>query len=55
MKKILYTITCGLLFGMSSCQDIFLDLDPLDTRTDAVYFKKLLTSKSMLLAFMGNY
>lgn len=40
MKKVLYIIAMGLLSGLSSCQDTFLDLNPLDTKTDAVYFKK---------------
>ena len=40
MKKIIYIMACGLLLGLTSCQDTFLDLDPQDTRSDVVYFKK---------------
>ena len=54
MKKILYTITLELLLEMSSCQDIFLDLDPLDTRTDAVYFKKASDFKEYATSFYGQ-
>ena len=42
MKKICniyYSIVCGLTLSLSSCQDMFLDLEPQDTQTDAVYFK----------------
>lgn len=39
MKKIIYILACSCLIGLNSCQDIFLDLDPLDAKTDAVYFK----------------
>lgn len=40
MKRIIYTMTLGMLLGLSSCADTFLDLEPLDVRTDVVYFKK---------------
>lgn len=39
MKKIIYTITLSFILGLSACQDMFLDLDPLDQKTDVVYFK----------------
>lgn len=39
MKKITYILACVGLLGLSSCQGTFLDLDPLDAKTDAVYFK----------------
>ena len=40
MKKITYILACACMLGFTSCADTFLDLDPLDSRTDAVYFKK---------------
>lgn len=42
MKKIIYSLSvaAGLLLGFSGCADTFLDLDPQDARTDAVYFKR---------------
>ncbi|WP_294544106.1 RagB/SusD family nutrient uptake outer membrane protein [uncultured Bacteroides sp.] len=41
-RRILYTMVAGILLAgsMSSCIDTFLDLQPLDQRTDVVYFKK---------------
>lgn len=39
MKKIIYIIACACMMGFSSCADTFLDLEPLDSRTDQVYFK----------------
>ena len=39
MKKIIYIIACTCMMGFSSCADTFLDLEPLDSRTDQVYFK----------------
>lgn len=38
-KKILYIAACAGMMGMASCQDTFLDLEPLDSKTDVVYFK----------------
>ena len=40
MKKITYILACACMMGLTSCADTFLDLEPLDSRTDAVYFKK---------------
>lgn len=40
MKKIIYIIACVLVVGFSSCEDMFLDLKPLDTETDVSYFAK---------------
>ena len=54
MKKIIYTIACGILLGLSSCADTFLDLDPLDTRTDVVYFKKAADFNEYALGFYGQ-
>lgn len=54
MKKIIYTIAFGALFGLSSCADMFLDLDPLDTRTDAVYFQKASDFKEYATGFYGQ-
>ena len=39
MKKIIYILACSCLLGLNACQDSFLNLDPLDSKTDAVYFK----------------
>lgn len=39
MKKITYILACACMIGFSSCESAFLDLDPLDARTDVVYFK----------------
>jgi hypothetical protein len=38
MKKILYIIIPIFVLLFSSCEDKFLDLDPLDTSTEAAYF-----------------
>ena len=46
MKKIIYIIACACMMGFSSCADTFLDLEPLDSRTDQVYFKTPHTSVS---------
>ena len=41
MKKIIYTIFFGaVVLAMVSCQKTFLNLQPLDTITDPVYFKQ---------------
>lgn len=39
MKKITYILTCACMMGLSSCAGTFLDLEPLDAKTDLVYFK----------------
>lgn len=40
MKKIkTYILTCACALGLSSCADMFLDLEPLDAKTDLIYFK----------------
>lgn len=40
MKKIkTYILTCACVLGLSSCADLFLDLEPLDAKTDLIYFK----------------
>lgn len=40
MKNFIYKTICGLfLIATFSCEDMFLDLDPLDQKTDVVYFK----------------
>lgn len=39
MKKILYIAACAGVMGFSSCADTFLDLEPLDAKTDLVYFQ----------------
>ncbi|NDV77575.1 RagB/SusD family nutrient uptake outer membrane protein [Dysgonomonas sp. 511] len=54
MKKILYTMAFTLLFGLSACQDTFLDLDPLDQKTDVVYFKTPAHFKEYATGFYGQ-
>lgn len=39
MKKLIYIIACSCTVGLSSCADTFLNLEPLDTKTDLVYFQ----------------
>lgn len=39
MNKLIYIVTCACTIGFSSCADLFLDLEPLDTKTDVVYFQ----------------
>ena len=38
-KKTLYITALAGLMGMVSCQDTFLNLEPLDSKTDVVYFQ----------------
>ncbi|WP_073348226.1 RagB/SusD family nutrient uptake outer membrane protein [Bacteroides congonensis] len=52
--KIVYTMALVMLLGMSSCQNTFLDLEPLDTRTDAVYFKRASDFNEYALSFYGQ-
>ncbi len=54
MKRILYTMTLSMLLGLSSCADTFLDLNPMDTRTDVVYFKKAADFKEYANGFYGQ-
>lgn len=54
MKNKIYTMACGLLLGLSSCQGTFLDLEPLDTKTDVVYFKKAADFKEYANGFYGQ-
>lgn len=54
MKRIIYTMTLGMLLGLSSCADTFLDLEPLDVRTDVVYFKKASDFKEYATGFYGQ-
>lgn len=54
MKKIIYTMTLGMLLGFSSCVDTFLDLEPLDVRTDVVYFQKASDFKEYANGFYGQ-
>lgn len=40
MKRIkTYILTCACALGLSSCADMFLDLEPLDVKSDVIYFK----------------
>ena len=40
MKKITnYILICTCALGFSSCVNTFLDLEPLDAKTDVIYFK----------------
>ena len=34
-----YILACACMAGLSSCMDTFLDLEPLDAKTDVIYFK----------------
>lgn len=52
MKNVIYIAACASLIGLSSCQDIFIDLEPLDTKTELVYFKHPSISVSMLRDFI---
>ena len=54
MRRLYITILSGLLLGLSSCSDIFLDLDPQDQRTDVVYFKKASDFKEYTTGFYGQ-
>lgn len=54
MKKILYTVVCSLLLGLPACQDMFLDLEPLDEKTDVVYFKTPSHFKEYATGFYGQ-
>ena len=39
MKKITnYILICTCALGFSSCVNTFLDLEPLDAKTDVIYF-----------------
>ena len=39
MKKLIYIAACAGAVTFSSCADNFLDLEPLDAKTDLVYFQ----------------
>lgn len=39
MKKLIYIAACAGAVAFSSCTDNFLDLEPLDAKTDLVYFQ----------------
>lgn len=54
MKKTLYILACSLGLGLSSCQSYFLDLDPLDEMTDAVYFKEASDFNEYAISFYGQ-
>lgn len=54
MKKIIYTMVCGLALGLSACQGTFLDLEPLDQSTDVVYFKTPTHFKEYSAGFYGQ-
>lgn len=56
MKKTvnIFILTLGMLFGLSSCQDYFLDLKPQDALTDAAYFKKPADFKAYVTGFYGQ-
>lgn len=56
MKKITnYILICTCALGFSSCVNTFLDLEPLDAKTDVIYFKLRSISVNMLTGFTGNY
>lgn len=55
MKKFIYmTLIGGLTLGLFSCQEDYLDLDPQDQFTDAVYFKKASDFKAYTGDFYGQ-
>ncbi|MDE6987873.1 MAG: RagB/SusD family nutrient uptake outer membrane protein, partial [Bacteroides acidifaciens] len=54
MRKLYITIFSSLLLSLSSCSDIFLDLEPQDQRTDVVYFKKASDFKEYTTGFYGQ-
>ena len=54
MKKKYISIFAGLMLGLTSCVNTFLDLDPLDQRTDAIYFKKAEDFKNYSASFYGQ-
>lgn len=54
MKKITYILACACMMGLTSCADTFLDLEPLDSRTDAVYFKNRNISVSLQMDFTDS-
>lgn len=54
MRKLYITILSGLLLGLSSCADTFLDLEPQDKRTNVVYFKKPADFKEYATGFITS-
>ena len=54
MKKKYISIFAGLMLGLTSCVNTFLDLDPLDQRTDVIYFKKAEDFKNYSASFYGQ-
>ena len=54
MKKIIYILACSCLLGLNACQDSFLNLDPLDSKTDAVISKRRSISVSMPTVYILN-
>lgn len=54
MRKLYITIFSSLLLGLSSCSDMFLDLEPQDQRTDMVYFKKAADFKEYTTGFYSQ-
>ncbi|KAA3824981.1 RagB/SusD family nutrient uptake outer membrane protein, partial [Bacteroides ovatus] len=54
MRKLYITILSGLLLGLSSCADTFLDLEPQDKRTNVVYFKKPADFKEYATGFYNQ-
>lgn len=56
MKKIfnIKIAVLGLILGLSSCQDHFLDLEPQDALTDAAYFKKPADFRAFSTGFYGQ-
>lgn len=54
MKKIYVSLLAGLMLGFTSCADTFLDLEPLDQRTDVIYFGKAADFKDYASSFYGQ-
>ena len=56
MKKITnYILICTCALGFSSCVNTFLDLEPLDAKTDVIISRHRNISVNMLTGFTGNY
>lgn len=56
MKKITnYILICTCALGFSSCVNTFLDLEPLDAKTDVIYFKTPEHFREYANGLTGNY
>ncbi len=53
-KQYIYTLCCLAGLGLASCQDTFLDLKPLDSKTDVVYFQRASDFQEYANQFYGQ-